>query len=277
MKYIGHESNEAGCIFCNRLANDDDTKSLILRRTDHAFVIMNLFPYNTGHVMIVPNRHVADPGDLTPDEFCNLGSILPETLVAIRRVLNPAGFNVGMNIGAVAGAGVADHLHQHVVPRWQGDANFMPILAGAVVMPELIPATYAKVRAEIERSLLPANLQSVAVVVLNRDSTQVLETKNHRLPSVEVMANVAIFTKVSEFLRSLGLEADLAGWAGDSSTRSPGRAAFAFLASKMSGVDDELRWIPVETAAEKLRNGEDRTTLQRALNLDLSIASAPPG
>jgi ATP adenylyltransferase len=172
MKYIGHESSETGCIFCNRLANDDDTKSLILRRTDHAFVIMNLFPYNTGHVMIVPNRHVADPGDLSPEELCAMGKLLPEMLSSLRRVLNPSGFNVGMNIGAVAGAGVADHLHQHVVPRWQGDANFMPILAGAVVMPELIPATYAKVRAEIERSLLPAKIRSVAVVVLNRDSTQ---------------------------------------------------------------------------------------------------------
>jgi hypothetical protein len=163
------------------------------------------------------------------------------------------------------------------VPRWQGDANFMPILAGAVVMPELIPATYAKVRAETERSLLPAKLRSVAVVVLNRDSTHVLATNNHRLPSVAFKPSELIFTRATELVRSFGLEADLAGWAGDPSTRSPGRAAFAFLASPIAGVDAELRWIPVENAAENLRNGKDRTTLQRALNLDLSIASAPPG
>jgi ATP adenylyltransferase len=277
MKYIGHELNEVGCIFCNRLASEDDTKSLILRRTDHAFVIMNLFPYNTGHVMIVPNRHVADPGDLTPDELRALASILPETLAAIRRVLNPAGFNVGMNIGAVAGAGVADHLHQHVVPRWQGDANFMPILAGAMVMPELIPATYAKVRAEIERPLLPDKTRTVAVVVLNRDATQLLTTKNHRLPVVEVKPIEPIFTKAAEFVRALGLEADLAGWAGDPSTRSPGRAAFAFLALSKSELDEQMGWEPVEIAAEILRNGEDRKAVQRALHLELSIAIAPPG
>jgi hypothetical protein len=99
----------------------------------------------------------------------------------------------------------------------------------------------------------------------------------HRLPSVAFKPSELIFTWAAELVHSIGLEADLAGWAGDPSTRSPGRAAFAFLASTITGVDAELRWIPVETAAEELRNGEDRTTLQRALKLDLSIALAPPG
>jgi ATP adenylyltransferase len=276
MKYIAHESIEDGCIFCNRLATEDDTKSLILRRTDHAFVIMNLYPYNTGHVMIVPNRHVADPGDLTPDELGALGTLLPETLNALRRVLNPAGFNIGMNIGAVAGAGVADHLHQHVVPRWQGDANFMPILAGAMVIPELIPATYAKIRAEIERPLLPENNHPLAQVIMSCDSSHVLVTKNCRLPTVEANHNEPVFAKAGAFVKSLGISIDLVGWAGNPSAKSPDRPAFAFLVSSTSATDGELRWIPVETAAKELRSKADRETLQHALNLDLSIASAPP-
>jgi ATP adenylyltransferase len=277
MTYLAHESNEEGCIFCNRLAIDDDTKSLILRRTDHAFVIMNLFPYNTGHVMIVPNRHVADPGDLTPDDLGALGNLLPETLTALRRVLNPAGFNVGMNIGAVAGAGVADHLHQHVVPRWQGDANFMPIIAGAMVVPELIPATYAKVRAEIEQQLRPRNNHSLALVIMSSDSSQVLVTKNEGLPAVEINRNEPISASAAAFIGSLGISVDLVGWAGNPSTKSPGHPAFAFLALSTSEMDAGLRWVPVEIAANKLRSITHRETLQHALNLDLSIASAPPG
>jgi ATP adenylyltransferase len=276
MKYIAHEAIEDGCIFCNRLAIADDTKSLILRRTNHAFVIMNLFPYNTGHVMLVPNRHVADPSDLTPDELGALGMLLPETLAALRLVLNPAGFNVGMNIGAIAGAGVVDHLHQHVVPRWQGDANFMPILAGAMVIPELIPATYAKIRAEIERPLLPSNKHSLALVIMNCDLNQVLVTKNGRLPTVEIKQDEPILAKAAAYAESLGISVDLAGWAGNPSTKSPGRPAFAFLASSTTTSENDL-WIPIETATKQLRSKADRETLQHAANLDLSIASAPPG
>src|SRR5262249_61815597 len=118
-------------------AADDDVRSLILYRGDRVFVIMNLFPYNTGHVMIVPNDHVPSPESADEATLSAIGTLLRPTLRALRRALNADGFNVGVNVGAVAGAGVADHLHQHVVPRWQGDANFMPILASTMVLPEL--------------------------------------------------------------------------------------------------------------------------------------------
>src|SRR5690606_12213301 len=120
----------------------------IVHRGESAFLIMNLFPYNTGHLMIVPNEHVASPEAASEAAIQGMAALLPPTLRALRRVLTCDGFNVGFNIGDVAGAGVAGHLHQHIVPRWKGDANFMPILASTMVLPELIPVTYAKVRAE---------------------------------------------------------------------------------------------------------------------------------
>jgi ATP adenylyltransferase len=153
MRYIGGDAKEDGCIFCNRLASDNDVASLILHRADRAFVIMNLFPYNTGHVMVVPNTHAADLDALDEATIVGMATLLPRVVAALRRDLACQGFNIGLNLGGVAGAGVAEHLHQHVVPRWQGDANFMPILAGTMVIPEMIPATYAKVRAELEREL----------------------------------------------------------------------------------------------------------------------------
>jgi ATP adenylyltransferase len=276
MKYVAHETEEDGCIFCNRLASDNDAKSLILRRTDLAFLIMNLYPYNTGHVMIVPIRHVSGPEDLIPGEIHSMGDLLLETLAAIRRVLNPAGFNVGMNIGAVAGAGVADHLHQHVVPRWQGDANFMPIIAGTMVMPELIQATYAKVRAELERALRPNDTDAVALVILSFDASQVLVTNTGRLPAVDPKLNEPIFGKAVEFVRSHGLEAEFVGWAGHRSTKIAGSAAFAFVASSASDNVDGMRWTLIETASNTLRSKSDIDAIQSALSLDLSVAIAPP-
>lgn len=156
MTYIGKQEPASSCIFCTRLAAGHDRASLILHRGQHAFVIMNLYPYNTGHVMIVPNAHAADLAHVDDATLTDIALMLPLVTRALRRALGCHGFNVGLNIGAVAGAGVADHLHQHVVPRWTGDANFMPILAGTTVMPELIPVTYAKLRAEINRELSAA-------------------------------------------------------------------------------------------------------------------------
>jgi ATP adenylyltransferase len=277
MKYIAHDAVEDGCIFCNRLASDDDTQSLILRRAELAFVIMNLFPYNTGHVMIVPNRHVADPEELSSDEILAFGSLLPEALRALRRVLSPSGFNIGMNVGAVAGAGVADHLHQHVVPRWQGDANFMPIIAGAMVVPELVPATYAKVRAEFAREASRFELVSAALVVLSVDASKVLLEQEGRLPTVTAIPNEAIHRSASNYLRTLGIAPDLVGWAGNASTKERSRIAFAYLESTHIGDAEAARWVPVNEALDCLASDEDRETLRRALALDLTIVSAPPG
>ena len=129
MRYVAGEDREEGCIFCNRLGEEDDVQSLILHRGERTFVIMNLYPYNTGHLMIVPNAHVASPEDTDPEVTREMAELRGPVLRALRRALSPDGFNLGLNVGATAGAGVTDHLHEHVVPRWQGDANFMPILA----------------------------------------------------------------------------------------------------------------------------------------------------
>ncbi len=171
MRYVGGGAKEEGCIFCNRLASADDAASLIVHREPDIFVIMNLFPYNTAHLMIVPTAHVESPETAPERALARLGTLLQPVTRALRRVLTCDGFNVGFNVGAVAGAGVAEHLHQHVVPRWTGDANFMPILAGTMVLPELIPVSYAKVRAELRREMLPPDAP-------HRDDVLVVATTN---------------------------------------------------------------------------------------------------
>src|SRR6478735_4544357 len=172
MQYVGGGPAEEGCVFCNRLAGDDDVDSLILYRGKNAFLIMNLFPYNTGHLMIVPNQHVASPEDLDDETQFEMALLVPIVLRAVRRALNPGGFNLGLNLGWAAGAGIAAHMHQHVVPRWSGDANFMPILANTKVLPELIPVTYAKIRAEIEREL-NSRSDEITLIALDLDSRSV--------------------------------------------------------------------------------------------------------
>ncbi|HWV35839.1 MAG TPA: HIT domain-containing protein, partial [Thermomicrobiales bacterium] len=181
MRYIGGQAKEEGCIFCNRLHGSDDVESLILYRGAHCFVIMNLFPYNTGHVMIVPNLHADDPSQLDAGTLHEMADLLPIVTRALKRNLNCQGFNVGLNIGSVAGAGIAEHLHEHVVPRWLGDANFMPILASTMVIPEVIPSTYAKARAELQRELL-GNAEARLVVLLDDDRQLLLV--DGRLPVV---------------------------------------------------------------------------------------------
>jgi ATP adenylyltransferase len=170
MRYISGNAKEDGCIFCNRLADDDDVQALILLRARHTFVMMNLFPYNTGHIMLVPNQHAADPEELDSATLREMGGQLPLLTRSLRRVFDCAGFNIGLNIGAVAGAGVAAHLHQHIVPRWQGDANFMPILASTMAIPELIPSTYAKIRAELHRELTGCDQCTVVLLHAHEDA-----------------------------------------------------------------------------------------------------------
>src|SRR5688572_16674807 len=180
MRYINGADREEGCIFCNRFAEHDDVQSLILHRGQRVFVIMNLYPYNTGHLMIVPNAHIASPEDGDPDAMREMAELRSPVLRALRRALSPDGFNLGLNVGAPAGAGVADHLHEHVVPRWLGDANFMPILASTTVMPELIPVTYAKLRAELSREL--TGRDTVTSLILSGDGQTVLVDAAGSLP-----------------------------------------------------------------------------------------------
>jgi ATP adenylyltransferase len=272
MKYVGGDSKEEGCIFCNRLAAINDVESLILRRGRFAFVIMNLFPYNTGHVMVVPNQHVADLEDLSEEALSDMGQLAFQATRAIRRALNPAGFNLGMNIGAVAGAGVADHLHQHIVPRWQGDANFMPILAGAVVMPELIPATYAKIRAELQRS----DAKTISLAIFTQNADKVLVADSGALPAIEVIPNEPASRTATKIAQSLVSDVGLIGWAGNTLADEGGRIALAFLALT-STQPTQGNWIDTTVALVQLHDDDDRLTLANALKLDFTVIDAPPG
>lgn len=136
-------------LFARLAAEDRDEENLIVWRGDLVFVIMNLYPYNNGHVMIVPYREVAAYDDLTDDEHVAIARTINRCIGWLRRALNPDGFNVGMNLGRAGGAGVPDHVHVHVVPRWTADTNFMPTVGHVKVLPESLEDTYRKLRAAI--------------------------------------------------------------------------------------------------------------------------------
>jgi ATP adenylyltransferase len=160
--YVGGERTVDGDLFEALVAENDDEANLILLRGEQCFVIMNLFPYNTGHLMIVPYRKVADPADLSPAEWREMTELLARMTVLLRQVLRPDGFNIGMNVGAAAGAGIPDHLHLHIVPRWVGDTNFMPVLSATKVLPELLPETYARLRQALGLAEQPASAAAAA-------------------------------------------------------------------------------------------------------------------
>ncbi len=142
----GTSSAKRHCLFCNLLKTKDDAKNLILYRGRHAFVVMNRFPYNNGHLMVAPNRHTADLETLSAAESTELFKLVQRSLAVLRRGLKPQGFNVGVNLGRVAGAGVAGHAHVHIVPRWLGDVNFMPLLSETKVISEHLSETYDRLQ-----------------------------------------------------------------------------------------------------------------------------------
>ena len=146
MQYVGTADDGDECIFCVHLAAGDDEAARILYRGSGVFVILNAFPYNTGHLMIAPNRHVGELHNLTPEERHELMETTTAAVPIVKEAMNAHGFNVGMNLGRVAGAGVPGHLHMHVVPRWGGDTNFMPVVGETKVLPELLADTAAKLR-----------------------------------------------------------------------------------------------------------------------------------
>ena len=147
MAYIKGENKPEGedvdgCPFC-RLPGLGDADALIVARGESVYGVLNLYPYNPGHLMVVPFRHVADYTDLTPAETVELAEFTQKAMTVARAVSAPHGFNVGMNQGVIAGAGIAAHLHQHVVPRWGGDSNFMPVIGHTKVLPQLLGDTRA--------------------------------------------------------------------------------------------------------------------------------------
>jgi ATP adenylyltransferase len=133
-------SDAVDCPFC-RIPDMDDAEGLIVHRGQHAFAVLNLYPYNAGHLLVCPYRHVADYTDLTEDETREVATITQTAMRVMRTVTSPHGFNLGMNQGDAAGAGIAAHLHQHVVPRWGGDANFMPVIGRTKTIPQLLGDT----------------------------------------------------------------------------------------------------------------------------------------
>jgi len=143
MAYV-EKARPSGCLFCEIPGSGDDEKDLLLYRGKSVFILMNLYPYNPGHLMIAPYRHLDDLGKLSLDEQVELIQEAGRSTRLLRETMNPDGFNLGINQGKVAGAGIEDHLHLHVVPRWNGDTNFMPIVGGTKVISEHLTATYQK-------------------------------------------------------------------------------------------------------------------------------------
>jgi len=145
------ELESTGCVFCDRvrLPESQDRASLILLRAKHNFVILNLYPYNSAHLMVVPYTHTADLPGLPQETVGDMLALVQRMVTAIGEEYHPEGFNVGMNLGRVAGAGVADHLHMHIVPRWAGDTNFMPVVGSTKVLPELLERTYDRLKARL--------------------------------------------------------------------------------------------------------------------------------
>jgi ATP adenylyltransferase len=135
LEYIESADEQQGCVFCLAEESDDEAR-YVVRRGERAFVLLNKFPYSSGHLMIAPRRHVGDFAALEDAEALEIHRLAVQGLEALRAVYAPDGFNLGWNLGRVAGAGVVDHVHLHVVPRWSGDTNFMPVLADVKVIPE---------------------------------------------------------------------------------------------------------------------------------------------
>ncbi len=144
--YILSDKKENGCVFCNAYEASDDKQYLVLLRSKYSFLIMNKYPYNAGHIMIVPNRHINSPLLLNTKEQLDMFDMVNKSIDALKKALHPDGFNLGMNLGRVAGAGIDDHIHIHVVPRWNGDTNFMSTISDTKVISESINNTYEKIK-----------------------------------------------------------------------------------------------------------------------------------
>jgi ATP adenylyltransferase len=143
LEYIKQADEQLGCIFCEAAAGDDEEK-LVVRRGELAFVLLNRFPYSSGHLMVASYRHVGEFGELTNDEALEIHRLARSGIGALAQVYGPQGYNLGWNLGRIAGAGVVDHVHQHIVPRWAGDTNFMPVLADVKVLPEHLAETRSR-------------------------------------------------------------------------------------------------------------------------------------
>jgi ATP adenylyltransferase len=148
LEYIKSAAEQTGCVFCEEAAGSlSESEALLVSTGETAFAILNKYPYSSGHLMIAPRRHVGALADLSPEETLEIHGLSVSSMDVLGHVYGPAGFNLGWNVGHVAGAGIADHVHLHVVPRWSGDTNFMPVLADVKVLPEHLLETRDRLRA----------------------------------------------------------------------------------------------------------------------------------
>jgi len=152
MAYIKDAGKAKACIFCEALRMSDE-EALVVFRSKYTIVMLNKFPYNTAHVMIAPKRHVPRPDLLMDEEALDLHKVLSITLRAIDNEYAPQGYNIGLNLGKVAGAGIESHMHVHVVPRWSGDTNYMPVTAGTKVIPEDLLVTFTRLKKAFDKAL----------------------------------------------------------------------------------------------------------------------------
>jgi ATP adenylyltransferase len=146
LEYIRQADEQEGCVFCSAREADDEN-GLVVHRGERVFVLLNKYPYASGHLMVAPNRHEGDFSGLDRDEAAEIHQLASSALRALAETMSPQGFNLGWNLGRIAGAGVLDHVHMHLVPRWAGDTNFMPVLADVKVLPEALEDTRRKIAA----------------------------------------------------------------------------------------------------------------------------------
>ena len=146
MKYIEQPKKKEGCLFCRVIKEDRDEENHVLVRKERCFIMLNLYPYNNGHLMVSPYAHVASLEKLEMKDRNALFETVANAVANLRKEMNPEGFNIGINIGEVAGAGISDHVHVHIVPRWAGDTNFMPVTGEAKVISQAIEETYKKMK-----------------------------------------------------------------------------------------------------------------------------------
>jgi len=145
VKYIMNlKKKSKGCVFCQIIRQNKDRKNYIIARTRYSFAVLNIYPYNNGHILIIPHRHVNDLSKLSSDEKMDLLSLMESTQKLLDKTLKPKGYNIGLNLGRIAGAGFPGHVHIHVVPRWRGDVNFMPVIAQTKVISQSLSTLYQK-------------------------------------------------------------------------------------------------------------------------------------
>lgn len=296
MGYVGGEQ-PTGCVFCDQPAAGGPSfggaprAGLILHRGDHAFIIMNLYPYNTGHLMIVPYTHTDSLAALPPAALGEMTALLPWVTGLIARALRPHGFNVGMNLGAVAGAGIAEHLHMHVVPRWGGDANFMPLLAHTKVLPELIPVTLAKLLGEAARTPYPALADDPAVaaqaggVAFDADGRIALrraKAGDWVLPKGHIEAGEsAAAAAVREVAEEMGLATRVVDWVGDYRfNHKKARQVGYFLLQIERRLPEfaahdgtDTFFLPPDEALARLSFENDRAIIRRAIARHAALAA----